>query len=275
MTPHRSYFAVLLLCVGCRPVDKPVDSKVALRYHPPAGAVYRYAIEQHNTMTMEAGPFAGMGPQQLALIMHLTQAVTGPADSGVSVRLTFDSTRMEAPGMPAAMMDEAMGRLKGTSTDVVFDPRMRVVKSATRDMSPEMATAIKTMAFAFPEAPVGRGDSWSVETELPLTQMAGVRAPGRTTLTVKEITVAGGDTTVVLAVETTFPSGPIELNIQGQRATLRLAGGLSGDQVFSLTRGTAVTGSMKGKMKMNLSGGPLGSQGMAISADTDVSLRLR
>jgi hypothetical protein len=28
-------------------------------------------------------------------------------------------------------------------------------------------------------------------------------------------------------------------------------------------------------MKMNLSGGPLGRGGMAISADTDVSLRLR
>jgi hypothetical protein len=138
-----------------------------------------------------------------------------------------------------------------------------------------MSSAIKAMAIGFPEGPVGRGDTWTIETELPLGQVPGVKAPGRTTLTVKEFRVAGQDTTVVLGVETAFPDGPIQMNIQGQSATLRLAGSLSGEQVFSLTRGTAVSGTMKGTMKMNLSGGPLGRQGMAISADSDMSLRLR
>ena len=101
------------------------------------------------------------------------------------------------------------------------------------------------------------------------------RRTGSLLATVKEFRVAGQDTTVVLGVETAFPDGPIQMNIQGQSATLRLAGSLSGEQVFSLTRGTAVSGTMKGTMKMNLSGGPLGRQGMAISADSDMSLRLR
>ncbi len=279
MTSHRRYLAVLLLAVACRGGDRPVEGKLTLRYHPPKGAVYSYALEQHNTMTMESGPFSGMGPQTLALIMHFTQAVTGPAaDSGVGVRITFDSTRMEAPGMPAAMMEQAMARLRGTSAAIVFDDRMRMLHATPSDsvgIPPEMGTAIKAMAFALPEAPVGRGDTWTVETELPLGQVPGMKAPGRTTLTVKDIQVSGGDTTVVLGVETTFPGDPIEMHIQGQRALLHLGGGLSGDQVFSLTRGTAVSGTMKGKLKMNLSGGPLGPQGMALSADTDMSLRLR
>ena len=266
------YLAILLLAVACGPTDRRIDTKVTLRYHPPTGAVYRYAIEQNNTMTMEAGPFAGMGAQKLAVFMHLTQAVTGPVEAGVGVRLTFDSARMDAPGMPAGMLEQAMGRLKGTSAAVVFDERMRMQGAPA--MPPEMGTALKAMAFGFPEGPVGPGDSWTVESELPLGQVPGVQAPGRTTLTVREIRVTGGDTTVSLGVETTFPDGPIPMSIAGQRATMRLAGGLSGDQVYSLTRGTAVTGSMKGKLKMNVTGGPLGQGGMAISADTDMSLRL-
>jgi hypothetical protein len=139
-----------------------------------------------------------------------------------------------------------------------------------------MGTGVKAMVFALPEQPVGPGDSWTVATDLPVGQLPGVSGAGasRTRLTVKEIRVARGDTTVLLDVETTFPGDPITLSIAGQPATLRLSGSLAGDQVFSLTRGVVVSGAMRGTMKMNVSGGPLGRQGMVLSSVTETSLRL-
>ncbi len=275
--------AVALLAAACGDRGGNALSQVTLRYHPPAGAVHRYALDQINKMSMEAGPMAGMGEQQLTLQMHFTQNVTGPVPGGIEVKVTFDSTRMEAPGVSPEMLARELDQLRGLVSTVLFDERAQVVRSdmgAAPGVAPEltsqMATGVKAMAFALPDQPVGRGDSWTVKTDLPVGQLPGVSGAGAslTKLTVQDIRVAGGDTTVLLGVETTFPGDPITLSIAGQPATLRLSGGLSGDQTFSLTRGVVVSGTMKGTMKMNVSGGPLGRQGMVLSSVTETSLRL-
>jgi hypothetical protein len=272
-----------LFAVACGDRGGAALSKVTLRYHPPAGAVHRYALDQVNKMSMEAGPLAGMGEQQLTLQMHFTQHVTGPVPGGIEVKVTFDSTRMEAPGVSPEMMARELDQLRGLVSTVLFDERAQVLRSdmgAAPGVAPEltsqMATGVKAMVLALPEQPVGRGDSWTVKTDLPVGQLPGVSGAGAslTKLTVREIRVAGGDTTVLLGVETTFPGNPITLTIAGQPATLRLSGGLSGDQTFSLTRGVVVSGTMKGTMKMNVSGGPLGRQEMVLSSVTETSLRL-
>ena len=274
-----------LLAAACGDRGGNGPSKVTLRYHPPAGAVHRYALDQINKMNMEAGPMKGMGEQRLTLRMHFTQNVTGPVPGGIEVKVTFDSTHMEAPGMSPEMMTRELDQLRGLVSTVLFDERAQVVRSdmgAAPGVAPELAaqmtTGVKAMAFALPEQPVGPGDSWTVATELPVGQLPGVSGAGasRTKLTVKEIRIAGGgaDTTVLLDVETTFPGDPIALTIAGQPATLRLSGSLAGDQVFSLSRGVVVSGTMKGTMKMNVSGGPLGRQGMVLSSETETSVRL-
>jgi len=279
----QTALTVALLAAACADRGGDVPSKVTLRYHPPAGAVHRYALDQVNKMNMEAGPMTGMGEQRLTLRMHFTQNVTGPVPGGIEVKVTFDSTHMEAPGMSPEMMARELDQLRGLVSTVLFDERAQVVRSdmgAAPGVAPELAaqmsTGVKAMAFALPEEPVGRGDSWTVASELPVGQLPGVSGAGasRTKLTVKEIRVAGADTTVVLDVETTFPGDPIALTIAGQPATLRLSGSLAGGQVFSLSRGVVVSGTMKGTMKMNVSGGPLGRQGMVLSSETETSVRL-
>jgi hypothetical protein len=277
--------ALVAAACGDRGGDAP--AKVTLRYHPLVGAVHRYALEQVNTMRAESGPLVGMGEQKLALRMHFTATVTGPVPGGggggIETKITFDSTHMEAPGMTPEVMAREMRQLRGLVGTVVFDERAQVVKinmgtapGVAPELASQLATGVKAMAFTLPEQPVGPGDSWTVATEMPGGQLPGVNAAGtsRTKLTVREIRVSAGDSTVLLDVETTFPGDPISLSLAGRPATLRLSGSLTGDQVFSLTRGAVVSSTVKGTIKMNLSGGPLGGQGMVISSATETSLRL-
>jgi hypothetical protein len=262
--------------------------KLILRYHPPAGAVYHYALVQRNLMKMESGPFGGMGTQELAMRLYFTQTVRGPAagGNGTEVMVTFDSTSMQVPGMAPDAVARQLARVRGLKSTVVFDDRARVVSTdfgraadVPAELATQMATGIKAMTFAFPEQPVGRGDSWTVSSDLPLGQIPGTsspQAPGpaRTTLTVREIRIAGADTSVVLDIKTTFPTDPIQLQIGGQATMLKLSGALAGDQHFSLTRGAVLEATIKGTMKMNVTAAALGPMAMVVSSDTENALRL-
>jgi len=285
-TRATRWFAALTLmltaCGGDRGGDGP---KITLRYHPPAGAEYRYTLEQRNAMTMESGPMSGMGKQELVMRMHFTQAIAGPAEGGTAVRITFDSVGMEAPDVPPEMMARELNKMRGLRATVLFDERAQVIRTdftpspgVPPEMTAQMAAGLRAMAYAFPVQPVGPGDSWTIETELPIGQLPGVKSgagSSTTKLTVRSVDVTGADTTLVLDVTTTFPEAPFELDLGGQRATLRLAGTLTGDQHFSLTRGAVVSSAIKGTARMRVSGGAMGAQTMEMNTDTETTLRLR
>ena len=274
---------VLVGLTACRGASGP---KITLRYHPPAGAAYHYALEQQSTMRVDGGPRSPMPEQAYTMRMYYTQVVTGPTKGGTGVTVTFDSTALEAPGMGAGAMQPALDRMRGMKSIVVYDDRMHVLSAAFSGLagapSPitdQMGTSVKAMALPLPEAPVGVGDSWVSEQELPLGQQLSPDKPikSRTTLTVREIQVVGTDTSVLLAVETRFPDAPIELTQQGQQVTMKLSGGLNGEQLFSLSRSVPVRTTMGGtmKMKMNMHGQarPKGSE-MTIAMTQHTSLQL-
>src|SRR5207245_9896832 len=70
-------------------------------------------------------------------------------------------------------------------------------------LTDQMGKSVKNMAFPLPTEPVGVGDSWTSETELPISQIVSTSAPlkAKSKLTVKNIKIAGADTTIVLAVQ--------------------------------------------------------------------------
>jgi hypothetical protein len=271
----------VLPAVGCAG-----GQKIALRYHPPAGAVYHYALEQNTKISVHSGPLAGMGRQEMTMRMHFTQTVKGPATGGgTEVQVVFDSTSMEMPGVPADAVTAQLARMRGLRSTVVFDDRAQILhtdfdggQNMPPGMANQLAAGIKAMTFGFPEKPVGQGDSWTMTTELPLGQIPGANAsqagPARTTLTVREIRVMGSDTSVFLDIKTAFPSGPIQLTFGGQQATLKLAGQLAGDQEFSLLRGAVMGGTMRGSMTMNISAPALGMGAMEMATDTQNSIRM-
>ena len=281
MTVSRSLGAAataLLTLLACRGSSGP---KVTMRYHPPAGASYHYALEQQNAMRVEGGPMGAMPEQTFTMHIYYTQVVTGPTKGGVGVTTTFDSTTLEAPGMGAGAMQPALDRMRGMRSEMVYDERMQVLSAAFSGMagapSPvteQMGTSVKAMAMRLPEAPVGVGDSWTSEQELPLGQQLNPSKPikSRTKLTVKEIQVAGPDTAVLLTVETSFPGDPIEVTQQGQHVTMKFSGGLTGEQVFSLTKSVPVRATMGGTMKINVRGQQQGEMTMAMRQQTSLQL---
>jgi hypothetical protein len=171
-------------------------------------------------------------------------------------------------------------------SDIVYDDRMHVLSAAFTGLggapSPvteQMGTSMKSMAYPLPEGPVGVGDSWVSEHELPLGQQLNASHPikSRTKITVKEIQIAGSDTSVLLGIETSFPDEPITLTQQGkggapQTGTLRLSGHLSGEQLYSLTRSAQVRAMMGGtiKMKSGATGQPPST--MAMTQQTSLQL---
>jgi len=261
----------------CRGASGP---KVTLRYRPPTGATYHYALEQQNSVKMETGPMAQMPQQDVTLHIYYSHSVTGPTAGGIGVTVTFDSTTMVPGGMAPAL-----DRMRGLTSNVVYDDQMRVVSASPpggegqpSPITEQLGKSVKGMSFPLPGQPVGVGDSWTSETELPMGDALGVseQIKSRSKLTVKEIQVAGADTAVLLGIETTFPGDPFTLTRQGVKATVRLSGMLAGELLFSLARSVPVRSSMSGTMKIDVRGAgmPGGANGMTMAMEQQTSLQL-
>jgi hypothetical protein len=281
----QRHAAVLVLAVAaCGGAGE--GPKVTLRYHPPAGAVYHYALEQRTQIGFASGPLAAMGKQKLFMRALFTQTVKGPASGGgTEVDVVFESITMEIPGVSPDVIARELAKMKGLRSTVVYDERGKVVRSnfaqapgLSPDVANQMTTSVRSMTFGFPDHPVGRGDSWTVTTELPLAQVPGANAsqagPAQTTLQVREIGIAGSDTSVVLDIKTAFPPGPIQLTVGGQAGTLKLDGDLAGHQQFSISRGAILDGTIKGSTKMHVSTAMFGAKGMDMLTDTESSIFL-
>jgi hypothetical protein len=281
---HRLAAPLVLAVVACG------DSgpKISLRYRPPAGAVYHFGSELRTTVSADSGPMAAMGRRQMLMRMYFTETVKGPVSGGTEIDVVFETVTMEIPGIRANLMGPAIAGLQGARVTMVMDELGNIVRAdftggtgagAPPDVGQRLKSGVQGMTVGFPSQPVGIGDSWTISSELPLADMPGVSAStnevARTTLTIREIRVAGSDTSVVLDVRMDFPSEPIRLaSSGGESATLRLEGGMTGRQVFSISRGTVTDATMKGTAKLHATASGRGAQGFSMQTETENSIVL-
>lgn len=274
--------ALAVVSVACRGAEQaatPITTRIPLRYHPPAAAVYHYIMDQTSRFGPDSGADSGAAN---SMMVAFTQTVGTPGADSVPVTFSFDSTRVASPMLNPAAATEAEQRLKGVRITTVYDNRLRPVHndvSALSGLPPlvrdQLQVGFRAAALALPDQPVGVGDTWTNETELPVGALAG-SAPltVTTTVTVREITVSRGDTTVRLELETALPTRPLQFSIGGQPLTVGLKGAITGEQVLSLTRGAVVAASLGGSMHVNVTGGFFGPQGMLVRVDQHGTLKL-
>lgn len=278
---HRAVVPLVLAVAACG----SAGPKVTLRYHPPAGAIYQFGTEQRTMFSVDSGPMAQLGKRQMLMRLYFTESVKGPTSGGTEVELLFETVTMEIPGINPSLISRSLAGLQRMRATMVFDDRGTVVRSefaqargVAPDMTKRLSEGVTGLAPGFPDHPVGRGDSWTVASELPLDEVPGFSAStgevARTTFTVREIRVEGSDTSVVLDIRTEFPSEPIRLASGGESGTLTLTGSITGHQVFSLPRGTVVDGAMKGIVKMSFSDARPGSPGMSMQLENEQSIVL-
>jgi hypothetical protein len=256
--------------------------RIALRYHPKAGTTLRYRLDQTSKIRFDGGLLAQAPAQEFTLHLFYSQQVTGPRQGGTGVRVTIDSAVMSSP-TSATPLDPGFDRVRGLVADVTFDERMIPVtvnfqdpRGVAADLVAQMRGGVTAMAFPLPVESVRTGDTWTAETDLPLGQMMGATEPlkARHRLTVKDVQIASGDTTVLLQVETSFPAGPMTVTRQGVTATVQLSGTLSGEQRFSLSRGASLGGHVGGSLKVAMSMSGSAAPGMSLALDQNATLTL-
>jgi hypothetical protein len=278
---QRHVVALSLAVVGCG----GGGPKVALRFHPPAGAVYHYALEQRTLISIESGPLAAMGKQRLFMRVHFTQTVKGPTEGGTEVDVVFESMEMEIPGVSQAVIAGELAKMNGMRSTLVYSEAGKVVRShfepspgTPAELTRQMSSGVTAMTFGFPDHPVGKGDSWTFTTDLPLPQLPGTNAsqagPAISALTVREIRITGADTAVVVDIKTAFPTGPIQISSGGQSGTIKLEGDLAGHEQFSISRGAILDGTVKGSTKMHLASALFGAKGMDMASEIETSIFL-
>jgi len=274
-------FAVALACKGREQPATPVTTKIPLRYHPPAGAVYHYVLEQTSRFAPDTATVADSATLT-SMMLAFSQAVGARAADGIPVTMTLDSSGVASPMLSPAAAAAAAAELRGLRLTAVFDDHLRLVRNdlSSLDRLPvlvreQVQLGVRAAALPFPDQPVGPGDGWTNETELPFAQLAsGSPLTVASRITVRSISVARGDTTVLLGVETVLPERPLQFNFGGQAVTVTLRGGITGEQVFSLTRGAVVSGALGGTIHLNVTGGFFGTQGMAMRVEQHAATRL-
>ena len=280
---RRLLVAMVAVSLACKGADKPtpITTKILLRYHPPVGAAYHYVLDQTSRFAPETATADSAAANTMTLAF--TQTIEAAAVSGVPVTTTLDSARVASPMLSPEAADDAARRLRGARLTSVFDDHLRLVRNDFSALNrlpsivgDQVLLGFRAAAVPFPEQPVGPGDRWTNEVELPFGQIpGGAPITATTTLTVREILVTGSDTTVHFSVETSLPERPLRFTMGGQPIIIAVRGAMAGEQLFSLTRGTAVTASLGGTIRVNVTGGLFGPQGMALRVDQQGTIALR
>lgn len=276
----------VVVALGCKVAEKPatavpITTKILLRYHPPAGASYTYRLDQ--TSRIAPDTFAVDTGNQNTLHLDLRQTISAVASAdSVAVTATLDSARVSSPMLSPAAAADAAQRMRGVSLTAVFDDRQRLIRddwSGVRRLpgivGDQLQLVFRAAALALPDDPVGPGDSWTNTVVLPFGQVAG-GAPllAKTKVTVRDLSVLAGDTIARLGVVTSVPDRPLRFTFGGQAITVALSGAITGEQIFSLTRGTLVDANLGGTMLVRVTGGMFGPHGMTMRVDQQGAMHL-
>lgn len=276
--PRRTGAAALLLALvaplSAQDAGHRLTGPFLLRFHPPAGARYGLVQERDVRVRSDSGSSREVLDQHLRTRMYSVQEVAGPAAGGVAITTRIDSAVAEAELPTGGTHREEMGHLRGTTGRLLYDERMRLVRAEFRDAS--VADNFKTFEVAsFPARAVAEGDSWDEMLALPL-DLPGLDEPVtvRARMTLREVRLDAGDTTVVIALGVRMPEKPLAVQEGDARFAMTLKGEWTGEWRYSLTRGATVAMDVGGSVLVEIENRALLGQPIAMRLDQRLSQRL-
>jgi hypothetical protein len=272
---------MVAVSLACKGADKPtpITTKILLRYHPPVGAAYHYALDQSSRFAPETVTADSAAANAMALAF--TQTIGAAAGGGVPVTTRLDSARVTSPMLSPEAAEDAVRRLRGVRLTSVFVDRLRLVRTDFSALN-RLPSIVGDQVLLGLRAAARRS----------LRNQLGLETAGRTRWSCRsggfpaptdhrghhahragdsrdrfghDHSVVGGDDP---------PERPIRFTM-GQPITIALRGSMTGEQLFSLTRGAPVTASLAGTIRVNVTGGLFGPQGMALRVDQQGTIELR
>ncbi len=269
--------AIAVLAVAAACADRPT---LTLRFAPPVGSAFRYALEQDLSMKLEGDSAASANTQGLAIRINFVQTVQSQVDSGTEVYLRVDTVALSSPEIPREVMANAGKMLQGLTTAMVFDPRMQVVSSRVADPggaserdAAMVSSSLRGASLPLPPGPVRVGEVWTVEMPAPSGQVPGLTKPLmlKSRLWITGFQVEGTDTIVTIKFETGFPKEPIPVSLEGS-GTLRIDGKLTGEQAYSMGRHALVNSNMSGTVRTTTEGAGLGDNVVVVQQRLNLRL---
>lgn len=279
MTTTRCLPVLALLLASCGSDPRSATGQFVVRYHPPPGALFRYEVLEDMAMGFGSGLLRS-GDQEITFKMYFTQEIADPGGGHFRITTTVDSVSADAPGLPRSEIAAELKGLRGRSAELMLDDRMQVVSAAARgnedtELPEQLAAGIRGLTFTLPEGMIAKGDRWTVDTPLPLGAMETAKpVVGRTTFTVKDVRVIADDTTLKLTFLTLFPKDPIETEVEGRKASVRLTGQVLGDLEYSVLLGTTLSGSRTGNVRVTITAAGPGRESVSLSLKQRATFRL-
>jgi hypothetical protein len=278
---HPGLLVLTVLATGCS------GGKLLLRYHPRPGT-YRYTMQQTLKGSLSGGGAGGpaLPVGEASIGGQFRQVVAAPHAGGVGVTWSLDTVMVSSPQAEIQTHSEsilagARGRLQAISLEIVYDDRMIPLQTHVNDPGAvgdentprTLRNAVHTFTFPLPVEPVGKGDEWRAADEFPLQGVPGASPIDvQYVLTVREIRIAGADTTIVIGIASKFPDTPLTMTEQGVTMQAKVTGTVAGQEEFDLTRGALASASMDGTIRVEMTAPQLRAP-LAISLELHATLR--
>jgi len=239
--------------------------KVTLQFMPPVGKNYNYVM----TNDIKSAASAGLGMNQNISVLVSILSKSAP---GTKVRMKITDVKVKSPaGSPAAAnMEQVRKQMVGSTTDMVYDARARMVGTPTSS-NPRMQQMMGSMGgmgtgfmgVEFPAGPVGPGSKWNTTIDLgkvmggamPMMQM-GKNSKIPVAYTLQKVENKGGKKLATIAV---VISGKMDLSMGqgrpgGQSMKIGLNMNTKGTMVVDMATGIPSSGKSAGTVEISMNG---------------------
>jgi hypothetical protein len=247
-------FALLIILASAAAAQA---QKVTLRFNPPAGKTYSYAMTTSMTQNTPQGPM--QTKQTMTSVMKIVKNQGGK----VTMENSIKGAKVTGSGPAAGMSKNIETMLNGMKSTTVVDNLGRPLdvnvagnNAAMQGMMSGMSNGLSSM-YSYPKEAVGVGSKWSSTMDfqkmmgkaIPNAKVTGGKMP--VTMTLKRLETRNGKKVAVIDIKMT---GSMSMTMGGSATPISTTMNTTGELVVDLATGIPVAVKSVAKSTTSLSG---------------------